>query len=27
GFCAESRRLKLSSMLKEPELGVWRRPC
>ncbi|MFJ4081546.1 endo alpha-1,4 polygalactosaminidase [Streptomyces iakyrus] len=26
-FCAESRRLKLSSMLKEPELGAWRRPC
>ncbi|MGA5206437.1 endo alpha-1,4 polygalactosaminidase [Streptomyces variegatus] len=27
GFCAESRRLRLSSMLKEPELGVWRSPC
>ncbi|MFF5968661.1 hypothetical protein ACFY64_34110 [Streptomyces collinus] len=27
GFHVESRRLKLSSMLKEPELGVWRRPC
>jgi len=26
-FCAESRRLRLSSMLKEPELGVWREPC
>ncbi|MEU4467587.1 endo alpha-1,4 polygalactosaminidase [Streptomyces sp. NPDC024017] len=27
GFCAESRRLRLSSMLKKPELGVWRSPC
>ncbi|MEV2214148.1 endo alpha-1,4 polygalactosaminidase [Streptomyces sp. NPDC050997] len=27
GFCAESRRLRLSSMVKEPELGVWRQPC
>ncbi|MET8574010.1 endo alpha-1,4 polygalactosaminidase [Streptomyces sp. NPDC005012] len=27
GFCAESRRLRLSSMLKEPELGTWRRAC
>jgi hypothetical protein len=26
-FCADSRRLKLSSMLKKYELGVWRRPC
>lgn len=26
-FCAESRRLKLSSMLKKYELGGWRRPC
>nr|WP_232108282.1 endo alpha-1,4 polygalactosaminidase [Streptomyces gossypiisoli] len=26
-FCAESRRLKLSSLLKEYELGVWRRTC
>ncbi|MFI9648353.1 endo alpha-1,4 polygalactosaminidase [Streptomyces sp. NPDC052040] len=26
-FCAESRRLKLSSMQKKPELGVWRKPC
>ncbi|GKQ41991.1 endo alpha-1,4 polygalactosaminidase [Streptomyces sp. A012304] len=26
-FCAESRRLKLSSMLKKPELGVWREAC
>ncbi|MEU8652697.1 endo alpha-1,4 polygalactosaminidase [Streptomyces sp. NPDC048737] len=26
-FCPESRRLRLSSMLKKPELGVWRRPC
>jgi hypothetical protein len=26
-FCPESRRLKLSSMVKEPELGVWRKPC
>ncbi|MGW3123862.1 endo alpha-1,4 polygalactosaminidase [Streptomyces sp. NPDC001107] len=26
-FCAESRRLKLSSMLKKYELGVWRRAC
>ncbi|KOG39828.1 endo alpha-1,4 polygalactosaminidase [Streptomyces resistomycificus] len=26
-FCAESRRLNLSSMVKEPELGVWRKPC
>ncbi|MFI8215549.1 endo alpha-1,4 polygalactosaminidase [Streptomyces sp. NPDC085932] len=27
GFCAESRRLGLSSMLKKPDLGVWRSPC
>ncbi|MER7895555.1 endo alpha-1,4 polygalactosaminidase [Streptomyces sp. NPDC096046] len=27
GFCAESRRLRLSSMVKKPELGVWRSPC
>lgn len=26
-FCAESRRLKLSSMRKRLELGVWRQPC
>ncbi|MEV0690128.1 endo alpha-1,4 polygalactosaminidase [Streptomyces sp. NPDC050388] len=26
-FCAESRKLKLSSMRKKPELGVWRDPC
>ncbi|WP_425245513.1 endo alpha-1,4 polygalactosaminidase [Streptomyces sp. NEAU-NA10] len=26
-FCPDSRRLKLSSMLKKPELGVWREPC
>ncbi|MFE2066768.1 endo alpha-1,4 polygalactosaminidase [Streptomyces sp. NPDC059467] len=26
-FCAESRRLGLSSMQKKPNLGVWRRPC
>ncbi|WP_329341521.1 endo alpha-1,4 polygalactosaminidase [Streptomyces sp. NBC_01352] len=26
-FCAESRSLKLSSMLKKYELGVWRRAC
>ncbi|MER6129745.1 endo alpha-1,4 polygalactosaminidase [Streptomyces sp. NPDC001795] len=26
-FCPESRRLKLSSMLKKYELGVWRQPC
>ncbi|MFJ8779066.1 endo alpha-1,4 polygalactosaminidase [Streptomyces sp. NPDC102476] len=26
-FCAESRRLKLSSMLKKYELGVWREAC
>jgi len=26
-FCPESRRLKLSSMLKKYELGAWRRPC
>ncbi|MEE1832973.1 endo alpha-1,4 polygalactosaminidase [Streptomyces sp. SP17KL33] len=26
-FCAESRRLKLSSMVKRLELGVWRQPC
>lgn len=26
-FCAESRRLGLSSMQKKLELGVWRRPC
>ena len=26
-FCPQSRRLKLSSMRKRPDLGVWRRPC
>ncbi|WP_369198913.1 endo alpha-1,4 polygalactosaminidase [Streptomyces djakartensis] len=26
-FCAESRRLGLSSMVKKPGLGVWRSPC
>ncbi|MET9509123.1 endo alpha-1,4 polygalactosaminidase [Streptomyces flavidovirens] len=26
-FCADSRRLKLSSMLKKYDLGVWREPC
>ncbi|GAA3787249.1 endo alpha-1,4 polygalactosaminidase [Streptomyces phyllanthi] len=26
-FCAEARRLKLSSMVKRPELDVWRDPC
>lgn len=26
-FCAESRRLKLSSMLKKYELGAWRKAC
>ncbi|MFF4584407.1 endo alpha-1,4 polygalactosaminidase [Streptomyces sp. NPDC001388] len=26
-FCAESRRLKLSSLLKKYELGAWRRAC
>ncbi|MFB7336857.1 endo alpha-1,4 polygalactosaminidase [Streptomyces adustus] len=26
-FCPESRRLKLSSMLKKRELGVWRQAC
>ncbi|MFI6932836.1 endo alpha-1,4 polygalactosaminidase [Streptomyces sp. NPDC050287] len=26
-FCAESHRLKLSSMVKKPDLGVWRQPC
>ncbi|MEI5520104.1 endo alpha-1,4 polygalactosaminidase [Streptomyces brasiliscabiei] len=26
-FCAESRRLRLSSMVKRLELGVWRQPC
>lgn len=26
-FCAESRKLKLSSMQKRLELGVWRRAC
>ncbi|WP_028811370.1 endo alpha-1,4 polygalactosaminidase [Streptomyces flavidovirens] len=26
-FCAESRRLRLSSMLKKYDLGVWREPC
>ena len=26
-FCTDSRRLKLSSMLKKYELGVWRRAC
>jgi len=26
-FCPESRRLRLSSMRKKPELGVWREPC
>ncbi|MFI2645372.1 endo alpha-1,4 polygalactosaminidase [Streptomyces sp. NPDC018610] len=27
GFCPESRKLNLSSMLKKPELGVWRKAC
>lgn len=26
-FCPESRRLNLSSMVKQLELGVWRKPC
>ncbi|MFI9610320.1 endo alpha-1,4 polygalactosaminidase [Streptomyces sp. NPDC052023] len=26
-FCAQSRRLKLSSLLKKYDLGVWRRTC
>ncbi|MEV7078455.1 endo alpha-1,4 polygalactosaminidase [Streptomyces sp. NPDC093516] len=26
-FCPEARRLGLSSMVKRPELGVWRSPC
>jgi hypothetical protein len=26
-LCADSRRLKLPSMVKRPELGVWREPC
>ncbi|MFC8493652.1 endo alpha-1,4 polygalactosaminidase [Streptomyces sp. NPDC057235] len=26
-FCARSRSLRLSSMLKNPELDVWRKPC
>jgi hypothetical protein len=26
-FCADSRRLRLSSLLKKYELGVWRRAC
>jgi hypothetical protein len=26
-FCPEARRLRLSSMLKRYELGVWRRAC
>jgi hypothetical protein len=26
-FCAESRKLELSSMSKKLDLGVWRRPC
>jgi len=26
-FCAESRKLKLSSMSKKLDLGVWRQPC
>ncbi|MEU6351450.1 endo alpha-1,4 polygalactosaminidase [Streptomyces sp. NPDC047072] len=26
-FCAQSRRLKLSSMSKKLELGAWRKPC
>ncbi|MDL2078425.1 endo alpha-1,4 polygalactosaminidase [Streptomyces sp. GXMU-J15] len=26
-FCADARRLKLSSMRKKPALGVWRAPC
>jgi hypothetical protein len=26
-FCPEARALRLSSMLKHPELDVWRRPC
>ncbi|MFH7594416.1 endo alpha-1,4 polygalactosaminidase [Streptomyces racemochromogenes] len=27
GFCPEARRLKLSSMMKNPELDTWRKPC
>jgi hypothetical protein len=27
GFCPAARRLGLSSMLKKPDLGVWREPC
>lgn len=26
-FCADSRRLRLSSLLKKYELGVWREAC
>jgi hypothetical protein len=26
-FCPMARELRLSSMLKKPELGTWRRPC
>ncbi|MET9609414.1 endo alpha-1,4 polygalactosaminidase [Streptomyces sp. NPDC006512] len=26
-FCPQARRLKLSSMLKNPELDTWRKPC
>ncbi|MER5995549.1 MULTISPECIES: endo alpha-1,4 polygalactosaminidase [Streptomyces] len=26
-FCPMARELRLSSMLKKPELGVWRKPC
>ncbi|MDV9176405.1 endo alpha-1,4 polygalactosaminidase [Streptomyces sp. W16] len=26
-FCPDSRRLKLSSLLKKPELGAWRKSC
>lgn len=27
GFCPEARKLKLSSMMKNPELDTWRKPC
>ncbi|GGT15441.1 endo alpha-1,4 polygalactosaminidase [Streptomyces chromofuscus] len=26
-FCPQTRELRLSSMLKKPDLGTWRRPC
>ncbi|MFD7436362.1 endo alpha-1,4 polygalactosaminidase [Streptomyces sp. NPDC059861] len=26
-FCPQARQLRLSSMLKKPELGTWRKPC